>query len=311
MSTHVVVGAGPVGTETARLLVEQGHEVVVVTRSGRRPEQAGVRRVALDAADAEVLATLTEGAAALYNCANPPDYTQWARWWPPLAESLLLTAERTGATLVTASSLYAYGPVDAPMVEGQADRATDAKGRLRAGMWAEAKARHDAGRLHAVEVRASDYMGAGVGANGHIPRQVAGAARGRTAWVIGHPDLPHTWTDVLDVGRALVAAAGRPETWGRVWHAPSQPPRSQRQALTDVLAAADRPPVPVRGLPRPALAVVGRFSPLVREIVPMDYIFRRPYVMDSARTQEAFGVEPTPWAEICRRTADGNLPTAG
>lgn len=41
-STHVIVGAGPVGTETARLLRAAGHAVVVVTRSGRGPSVDGV-----------------------------------------------------------------------------------------------------------------------------------------------------------------------------------------------------------------------------------------------------------------------------
>jgi nucleoside-diphosphate-sugar epimerase len=174
---HLIVGAGPVGTETARLLSEAGHEVVAVTRSGSRPDCAGVRRVAADASDPETLAALADGATAIYNCANPSDYTAWARVWPLLAESLLIAAERSGAVLVTASSLYGYGPVTEPMVEGQPDRATDSKGRIRAGMLAEARRRHEAGRIRAVEVRGSDYMGAGVGANGHIPRQLPTATK--------------------------------------------------------------------------------------------------------------------------------------
>ncbi len=249
---------------------------------------------------------MTAGAAAIFNCANPVDYTKWAEVWPPLAESLLVTAERTGATLVTASSLYGYGPVSVPMTEGLPDLATDALGRIRAGMWAEAKARHEAGRLHAVEVRGSDYLGAGVGPNGHVTRHVTTARQGKAAWVIGKPDLAHTWTDVGDMARTLVAVADRPETWGRVWHAPSNEPRSQRQALTDVLAAADLEPVPVRGIPDPVLAAVGLFSPLMREVRTMSYMFGRPYVMDSTRTGDVLGLQPTPWAEVCRRTVSGN-----
>lgn len=302
----VIVGGGPVGTETARQLVAAGHEVTVVTRSGRRPDVPGVRRVGVDASDAGALARIAEGAGTLFNCANPPDYTHWARVWPPLAASLLTVAERTGATLVTASSLYGYGPVDRPMKEGDPDRASDPLGRIRAGMWAEARARHEAGRIRAVEVRAADYLGSGVGDNGHITRHLPTAVRGRAAWVVGSPDLPHTWTDVLDVARALAAVAARPDTWGRVWHAPSREPRSQREVLTEVLAAIDRPPVRMFTMPKPALSLVGRFVPLVAQLNQMGYMFRRPYVMESTLTQQTLGLAPTPWPEICRRTADGN-----
>ncbi|WP_329484771.1 FAD-dependent monooxygenase [Kribbella sp. NBC_01484] len=38
---HVVVGAGPVGSATARLLAGQGEQVRVITRSGSGPEAAG------------------------------------------------------------------------------------------------------------------------------------------------------------------------------------------------------------------------------------------------------------------------------
>lgn len=306
MTRYVIVGAGPVGRVTAQLLHEEGHDVAVVTRSGSLPTIEGVERLAVDASNADRLSEVTHGAAALFNCANPSSYTLWDQVWPPLSASLLSTAERTGALLVTASSLYGYGPVDGPMVEGMPDRATDHKGRLRAQMWADAKARHEAGRIRAVEVRASDYVGAGVGANGHVPRHVAAAKLGKAAWVMGSPDLPHTWTDVLDVGRTLVTVADRPESWGRVWHAPSNTPRTQREALTDVLAAEGKPPVTVRGYPKLVTAVGRRLLPMMRELDEMSYIFSAPYVMESAITQTELGLSPSPWAEVCRRTADGN-----
>ena len=306
----VVVGAGPVGREAARVLAEAGHAVTVVTRSGRAPGLPGVDAVAADASDADALSGIARGAHALLNCANPRDYTVWEEVWPPLAASLLTTAERTGATLVTAASLYPYGPLDGPATEGLPDRATDHKGRLRARMWADAKAGHDAGRLRAVEVRASDYLGAGVGQNGHVSRQIPTAVQGRAAWMIGDPDLPHTFTDVTDMGRTLAAVAFDESAWGQVWHAVSQPPSTQRAALDGALAAIGREPVTVHGLPVPLVRAIGLVSPMMRELGQLGYIFGRPYVMDSSRTQAALGLAPSPWAETLRRTGEGNLPEA-
>lgn len=302
MSKHVIVGAGPVGTETARLLVGAGQQVVVVTRSGRGPELQGVQRVAADATDAVRLTAITEGATALYNCANPAHYGHWERDWPPLWTSLLQTAERTGAVLVITSSLYAYGPVEVPMTEALPDLATEKNGRIRAGMWADAKRLHEQGRIRAVEVRASDYAGAGV-ASGHLTRNVPAALAGRPVRVMGNPDLPHSWTDVVDVARTLVTVADRPDSWGRVWLAPTNPPRSQREALGDVLAAAGRPMVPVRGYPAAATRLAGLFNADLRQLAVMSYIFTRPYVIDSTAARTELGLAPTPWAEVCRRTA--------
>jgi nucleoside-diphosphate-sugar epimerase len=113
MARHVIVGAGTIGSTTARLLAQAGHQVRVVTRRGSGPRHDAIELVAADATGADQLARLTEGAAALYNCANP-QYHRWLTDWPPLAEALLSAAERTGSVLVTCSNLYGYGPVNAP-----------------------------------------------------------------------------------------------------------------------------------------------------------------------------------------------------
>ena len=302
---HLVVGAGPVGRHVAALLVGRGDRVTVASRSGRDTGVGGAAHVALDASDADALTRAAEGAAVLYNCANPGDYAQWASAWPPLAAAILTAAGRTGAVNAITGNLYPYGPVEGPMHEALPDAATDAKGVLRARMWQDALDAHRAGRLRAVEVRASDYVGTGTGQNAHITRVLPGALRGKGAWMIGRTDLPHTFTDVLDVARTLVAAADDESAHGRTWNVPSNPPTSQTQALTDVLAAAGRPPVRVRGLTVPAMRALGVVSPVLREMVPLQYQWTAPYVLDDSTARAHFGIEPTPWDEVCRRTLVG------
>jgi nucleoside-diphosphate-sugar epimerase len=250
---------------------------------------------------------LTDGAVALYNCVNPPAYHRWAALWPPVAAALLEAATRSGATLVTAGNLYPYGPVDTEMVEGMPDAGTGQKARIRARMWADALAGHLRGELRAVEVRGSDYMGPGIGANAHVPRLVPRALHGKGVQVFGDPDQPHTWTDVLDMARSLVAVAGRDHTWGRIWHAPSNAPRTQREAVNDVCAAMGRPAVRVRPMPRRLLRVVGLVMPAVGALQETRYQFERPFVMSSELTQRELGLAPTPWDEVCRRTGAGAL----
>jgi hypothetical protein len=59
-------------------------------------------------------------------------------------------------------------------------------------------------------------------------------------------------------------------------------------------------------MPEPLLALVGRFNALAREINHTGWMLRRPYVMDSTITQQRLGLAPTPWSEVCLRTATGN-----
>jgi saccharopine dehydrogenase-like NADP-dependent oxidoreductase len=107
MGRHVVLGKGPVGTATAELLAERGHEVVVLSRSGGQ-STAAVEHRAVDAADAAALTAAVGPADALYNAVNPPRYDRWTRDWPPIAAAVLTAAEHAGV-LVVMGSLYGYG----------------------------------------------------------------------------------------------------------------------------------------------------------------------------------------------------------
>lgn len=300
---HVIVGAGPVGQAAAAVLVGRGAEVLLVSRSGAGPEIAGARRVAADAADADALSAHVDGAVAFYNCVNPPSYDIWPTYWPPIAEALATTAERTGAVLAVTGNLYPYGPVEVPMTESLPDAATGTKGALRARMWADLLERHEAGSLRAVEVRGSDYLGPGV-TGAHLPVAAKRALAGKSTRVFGDPDAPHSMTDVRDMAQALVTVATEPTAWGRVWHAPTNPAKSQTETLADVCAAVGRAPVKVRSWPGVMLGLGGIVVPFLREMRETAYQFQAPYVLDSAAITAAYGLVPTPWDEVCRATAE-------
>lgn len=297
---HVVVGAGAVGSQVARLLAEQGDQVRLVTRSGSGPEHPRIERVRADAADSATLTRLADGATALYNCANPP-YHRWETDWPPLAAALLGAAERTGAVLATTSNLYGYGPCPMPMTERTPLAPTARKGRVRARMWAEALAAHEAGRARVTEVRGSDYLGATPQSFVH-DRVVPAVLAGRTARVLGDPDAPHTWTAPLDTARLLVTVAGDERAWGRAWHVPSHDPVTARALVADLCRAAGVPTVAVKRLPGALIRLGGLFAPILRELPEVAYQHDHAFVMDSSAARSTFGLEPTPWEAILAET---------
>ncbi|WP_435233087.1 NAD-dependent epimerase/dehydratase family protein [Micromonospora aurantiaca (nom. illeg.)] len=302
MALHVIVGGGPVGTATARLLAERGERVRVVTRRGTGPEHPAIERVAADAADADRLAALTEGADALHNCANP-QYHTWPTDWPPLAAALLTAAERSGAVLATVGNLYGYGPVDAPMTEATPLAATGVKGRVRNRMWADALAAHRAGRARVTEVRGSDYIGLG---GTSLPMMVLPKVlAGQRVFLPVAWDAPHTWTYVGDVARTLVAAATDPRAWGRAWHVPSAPPMSMR-ALADRAAKRAGAPAPrLTRMPYPVLWLGGLADPFAREMRETAHQFAGPFVMDSTAASETFGIEGTPLDRVVDEMVTG------
>jgi nucleoside-diphosphate-sugar epimerase len=299
MSLHVIVGAGPVGSATARLLAERGEQVRIVTRRGSGPEHPAIERVTADAADPRRLAALATGAAALYNCANPL-YHRWLTDWPPLASALLSAAERSGALLVTQNNLYGYGPVTGPMTEDTPLAATHPKLKLRADMYREALALHQAGRIRMVEARASDYLQA----NSIFTFTLAGPLlAGRRAYSPAPLDVPHSWTSINDVARLLITLASDERALGRAWHVPTNPPLTVRQLATRFAEVNGLPTAKLTQIPYVMLWTAGLFSPLVRELRTTWYQFSRPFVIDSSAAMETFGLKPEPMEDALRETA--------
>ena len=303
MGTHVIFGAGPVGSALARLLLAQGERVRVVTRSGSGLE--GAERVRADASDAARVLEVTQGAEAIYNCVNPT-YHRWAKEWPPIAAALLQAAQTHGAVLATTGNLYGYGEVSAPMTEATPAASQGTKGRVRAEMWAQASAAHEAGRVRAVEVRGCDSVGGSSLLAMIAPR----LAQGKTALAPAPLDVPHSWTDVRDVA-ALLAAGGRDErAWGRVWHVPTGDPLTLRELsglAAEQLGVRNR----VRELPWALLWTGGVFVPLLRELRETRHQFTRPFILDSSAAQATFGLAPTPIADsVAFDLAEQGLVTA-
>jgi nucleoside-diphosphate-sugar epimerase len=301
MTTHLIVGAGPVGTSTARQLVEAGHHVRLVTRSGSGPEHPAIERITLDATDAEGLARVAKGAEAIYNCVNPP-YRRWATMWPPIAAALLHAAECSGAVLATTSNLYAYGPVSAPMTEGTPMRATGTKGRVRAQMWRDALAAHEAGRVRATEVRASDFYGPDV-VNAMLgERALRRMLDGKSVQLLGNVDALHSVTYVPDVARLLITVASDERAWGRAWHAPTAPALTQGDTVRAIAQAAGVPEPKVVAAPRAVLTLAGLVVSTVRELRETLHQFEHDWVLDSSLAERTFGLAPTALADGARAT---------
>lgn len=297
MSKHLIVGSGPVGSQVAKLLADEGERVRVVTRSGSGPEHPLIERVAADASDARRLTELAVGAEVLYNCANPK-YTQWEKLWFPMNDAMIAAAKAAGAVYAITGNLYGYGPQpDGRMTESTPLAASGRKGKVRNRMWQDALS----SGVRTVEARGSDYLGPG--SAGVFSAVILPAARKRgTAWVPGDPDLPHSFTYTGDMARTLVTLARDPRAHGRAWHVPSPEPVTIRHLADRYCELTGIPPLKLRKLPRSVMRGVGLVVPMAREMAEMDYQFYAPFVLDSTLTQTTFGLTPTSVDQVIRET---------
>ncbi|WP_315095393.1 NAD-dependent epimerase/dehydratase family protein [uncultured Cellulomonas sp.] len=306
MNRHVIVGKGAVGTTLAHLLADQGDDVLVLSRSGGT-STGRIAHAAADAGDVDSLSRAAEGADVLYNCASPA-YHRWPTDWPPLWASMLESAARTGAVLVTAGNLYGYATHGAVMTEDSPLTSTDAKGAVRAQMWRDAEARHRAGDLRVTEVRGADYVGPRADSQALAGPQFLGPLRaGRVVRTVVAVDQPHSWTYLPDFARALVAAGRTPEAWGHGWHVPTAEPLTLREL--GARFAVGGPAPRIRPVPAAVVRALGVVSPLLREVAAVSDHFTRPYVMDTARSSQVLGLVATPWDDAIAETL--GLTTVG
>ncbi|GAP11607.1 NADH(P)-binding protein [Bellilinea caldifistulae] len=301
-SLHVVFGSGPLGLSVVDELMVQGQRVRLVNRSGKADVPAEVEIVPADVYDLQQALQACEGAAFVYQCAQPP-YHQWVEKFPSLQQNILEACAVVGARLIIGENLYMYGEVDGTIHEGLPYAATTRKGQLRARMAEAALNAHQKGRLPAVIGRGSDFFGPRVLGSTLGERVFVPALRGKTASFTGNLNLPHSYTYIKDFGKALVRLATEDQAYGQVWHVPTAPAATQRQIGEMIFEILGQPPK-MSGMGRWMMAIGGLFIPEARETVEMMYEFEKPFVMDSSKFTRAFGQTATPLRDALAETID-------
>ncbi|WP_458780549.1 NAD-dependent epimerase/dehydratase family protein [Arthrobacter sp. D3-16] len=292
---HVIFGTGAIGLATLDALRRRGRTVRMVNRSGKASVPEDVEVVAGDAADPVFAARAAQGAAVVYQTMNPP-YHQWTARFPALQAGVLAAAEATSARLVSMENVYMYGrPAGRPLTEDRTSNAHTTKGRLRADMADQLLDAHHAGRVEVAIGRASDYFGPRGGAQSNLGDRVFPAAlAGKTSTVLGDRHQPHTYTYIPDIGEGLAVLGEHPDAPGEIWHLPNDPHTRTTQELVDTIYRhAGQPRTRIRAVPPLLLHALALTSPVVRELLEMQYQFEEPFIVDSSKIATRLGVTAT------------------
>jgi nucleoside-diphosphate-sugar epimerase len=297
---HAVVGLGPVGRVVIDELVARGLPARAV---GRRPATdlpPGVEVATADVTDAAAAELALAGVAVVYHTASAP-YDRWPELLPAIMSGVLDAAAATGAKVVYADNLYAYGPADEPLTEDLPYRASGPNGRVRAALAEKLMDAHRSGTVRATIGRASDYYGPRGLQSTAGERLFRPALHGKRAQLLGDPDLPHTLTYLPDFGRGLVELGLHQEALGEVWHVPSAEALSMREFAELVFEAAGQP-VRLQVLPPLLLRLLAIVSPTMRAVREQQYQREAAWIVDHSKFAAAFGAEVTPHAAAVRET---------
>lgn len=299
---HLILGSGPLGQATARALLARGRRVRMLNRSGNAANAPhGVEIVKGDLQHRDQARTLLQGAAVVYQCAQPA-YHRWPVEFPLLQAAIIDAAAHAGARLIVAENLYMYGdPQHKVITEQSPYRAHTRKGRVRQAMTEALFAAHQRGDLAVAAARGSDFFGPfdHVSADQYFLPALAG----KPINALGRLDQLHTMTYTGDFGHTLALLGTDDRGLGRAWHVPSAPAVTQAEFFALIEAALGRS-VTVRPAGRVILTLLGMFNPTLRELPEMLYEFEHPFVMDSSAVSNTFGLQPTPLPTAVTATLD-------
>jgi nucleoside-diphosphate-sugar epimerase len=289
--------------DDARLLAE-GREVVVAQRHAPDDLPKGAQFVPCDALDRESVINATRGSDQIVVAIGFPYVGRvWREVWPKTLGNFVAACEATGARMVLIDNLYMYGPQTSPLVETMPLTSYGAKPAalsVATRIWMDAAA---AGRARVAALRAPDFYGPRVGLSWLGDTAIGAMAKGKAAFFIGSPNIPHDYAYVPDIARAATTLLEAPDSaFGQVWHVPCAPTRTTREVLK---IAADALGVRLRllTLPESLLGAAGLFSPFMRELKEMRFTWDRPYRVDTAKFVKAFWSDATPFEAGVRETA--------
>ena len=303
---HTLLGSGgPVARALLPQLQASGHALRLVSRNPQPYREA--ETVAADLTDPEATDRAVRGSRVCYLTVGLPYRAAvWERDWPRVMENVIAACARHGARLVFFDNVYMYDPERmGRMTETTPVRPSSRKGRVRARIAEALLKAMERGEVEALIARSADFFGYGKPWSGVLNfLAFEPLSRGKKAIWFASAEQPHNFTYLPDAARALAHLGASDEAYGEVWHLPSGEARTGRAWVEAVARALGVEPR-LQLITRPMARLAGLFNPLVRESVEMIYQYDRPYVFDSSKIAERFGLEPTPagaaLAEVARQ----------
>ena len=300
---HVVLGIGAIGRAIMEELVKRGESVRMVYRSGKMDEiPAEVEVVASDLYDQVKVKEVTRGAKVVYQSAQP-HYYEWPEKFPPLQKSIIDGLIGNNAKLVIIENLYMYGDTNGKRItEDILYNAHTRKGKARAELSEAALAAHRDGKVRVTIGRGSDYFGPWGTSTSMGSSVFHRLLQGKPAQIGGSANLPHTHTYLPDFGKALVVLGEHDEADGQAWHVPNGSPEITQGELIEMFAEEAGVQAKIQPAGKFMLSLVGLFTPEVKEMVEMLYEFEKPFIVDSSKFENTFGMKATPIRDAINAT---------
>ena len=277
MARVIVLGAkGRFGRAAVVAFKEAGWEVTSVARAW--PASVPDDHVTADAEDADALTAACAGHDVIVNAVHPP-YTDWARAIPAITEAVITAARATGATVMIPGNLYNYGVyLPARLREDTPWAGNTRKGAIRIRM---ESAYRDAA-VPTIVLRGGDFL-EGARTGNWFDSYIANKAGAGKLTYPGPRDVVHAWAYLPDLARAMVGLAERRDQFDTFEEFGFGGYALTGDELVALVEKTMGRKMKVKRFPWFALQIMSLWSPLIREVREMRYLWLRPHAVDGTK----------------------------
>lgn len=237
----------------------------------------------------------------IVNALNPA-YTDWEASLPWMTAAVIDAAKATGATVLIPGNVYNYGQNLPPLLTTTTPHVGDHK---KARQRIEMEAAYRASGVKTIILRGGDFIDTVPGDNWFEGQITANVAKGKVMYP-GPTDLTHAWAYLPDMTRAAEMLAARRDTLPDFADIGFPGYTLTGGELLNLIERAAGRPLKRSGLPWFALRLMGLFSPMIREVASMRYLWRRPHRIEATDFSRALpDFQPTEPLDAARASLSG------
>jgi nucleoside-diphosphate-sugar epimerase len=286
---HTILGAGGAISRYAAIeLNARGKKIRLVSRNPKKVNDND-ELIQADLLNKKMVHDAVAGSEVVYLTAGLKyDTKTWSEQWPLVMRNTIDACVAHRAKLVFFDNVYTYGVVDGMMTESSPVKPSSEKGHIRTAILNMLYAEMHSGKIQALIARSADFYGPDTPNSVTQAMVFAPLSKNKTPqWMIGL-NYVHSFTYTPDAGKAMVWLGLAEDTYGQVWHLPTDPQKitgAEFMKLANSKFGTNKKPTI---LSKWMLRLLGVFMPVIRESMEMLYQFERDYIFDSTKFMARF-----------------------
>lgn len=229
----------------------------------------------------------------------------WEKQWPVIIQNAIDACRHYKSRLIFFDNVYAYGKVNGWMTEETPYNPCSRKGRVRMEIAEHLMKEHGKGNFEVMIVRSADFYGPQT-KNSFLNAMVLSkfAKRKRAQWMLDDQKV-HSFTYTPDAAKAMVFLGNEPDTFGQIWHLPTDFRPFTGQQLIEMAARSFGVNPRYSVYSRNFLKMIGWFNEIVKENEEMLYQNEFDYKFSSEKFRTAYpDFSTTSYEEGLRLTAE-------